>query len=245
MRKSLALSIFGHVFLILFVLFYKLLFQRPIKLQDDGSFVVNFVKVERVSKAPVIGPVPQIKNEKAPKPIMENKTPEPEKKVKKEKKEEATILEDKKGIHEKAKKKTQEKKTPTKAKKKVQAKSPQEEGGDGQQRAAEIGEVVTASEIMYIKQLVKKLWQIPATAISIDVDVQVLLNIDEKGSVTGAQIIKPAIVEDPEHYALLEDSIQAVIEHKDFKFSELSPEMLKMLSSGKPLDLIFNPKDVA
>lgn len=245
MRKSLALSLFGHVFLILFVMFYNLLFFRPIKLKDDGSFVVNFVKVERVSKAPVIGPVPQVKNEKAPKPIMENKIPEPEKKIKKEKKEEAAILDDKKGLHEKAKKQTQEKKTPTKAKKKVQAKSPQEEGGDGQQRATEIGDAVTASEIMFIKQLVKKLWQIPATAISMDVDVQVLLNIDEKGAVTGAQIIKPAIVEDPEHYALLEDSIQAVIEHKDFNFAELSPEMLKMLSSGKPLDLLFNPKDVA
>ncbi|MEK7654632.1 MAG: hypothetical protein AAB323_00025 [Pseudomonadota bacterium] len=226
-------------------MFYKLLFYRPIKLQDDGSFVVNFVKVERVSKAPVIGPIPQVKNEKAPKPIMENKAPEPEKKIKKEKKEEAAILDDKKGIHEKAKKKTQEKKTQAKAKKKVQANTPQEEGGDGQQRATEIGEAVTASEIMFIKQLVKKLWQIPATAISMDVDVQVLLNIDEKGSVTGAQIIKPAIIEDPEHYTLLEDSIQAVIEHKDFNFADLSPEMLKMLGSGKPLDLIFNPKDVA
>lgn len=245
MRKSLALSLLGHVFLILCVMFYKVLFYRPIKLQDDGSFVVNFVKVERVSKAPVIGPVPQVKNEKAPKPIMENKTPEPEKKIKKEKKEEAAVLDDKKGIHEKAKKQTQEKKAPTKAKKKVQAKSPQEEGGDGQQRASEIGDVITASETMYIKQLVKKLWQIPATAISMDVDVQVLLNIDDKGNVTGAQIIKPSVVEDPEHYALLEDSIQAVIEHKDFTFSELSPEMLKMLGSGKPLDLIFNPKDVA
>lgn len=245
MRKSLALSLFGHVFLILFILFYKFLFYRPIKLQDDGSFVINFVKVERVSKAPVIGPTPQVKNEKAPKPIMENKTPEPEKKIKKEKKEEAAILDDKKGLHEKAKKQTQEKKTPTKAKKKVQEKSPQEEGGDGQQRAAEVGEVVTASEIMFIKQLVKKLWQIPATAISMDVDVQVLLNIDEKGAITGAQIIKPSVVEDSEHYTLLEDSIQAVIEHKDFNFAELSPEMLKMLGSGKPLDLIFNPKDVA
>lgn len=245
MRKSLAFSLFGHVFLILFVMFYKLLFHRPIKLQDDGSFVVDFVKVERVSKAPVIGPIPQIKNEKAPTPIMENKTPEPEKKIKKEKKEEAAVLEDKKGIHEKAKKQIKEKNTPTKSKKKVQAKAPQEEGGDGQQRAQEIGEAVTASEIMYIKQLVKKLWQIPATAISMDVDVQVLLNIDEKGNVTGAQIIKPATVEDPEHYALLEDSIQAVIEHKDFNFAALSPEMLKMLGSGKPLDLLFNPKDVA
>jgi|GEM_PF-4946068 len=245
MRKSLAASFFGHTFLILFTIFYRFLFHKPIKLEDDGSFVVNFVKVERVSKAPVIGPVPQVKNEKAPKPIMENKTPEPEKKIKKEKKEEAAILEDKKGVHEKAKKQTQEKKTPTKAKKKVQAKSPQQEGGDGQQRASEIGDVVTASEIMYIKQLVKKLWQIPATAISMDVDVQVLLTIDEKGAITSAQIIKPAVVEDPEHYALLEDSIQAVIEHKDFNFSELSPEMLKMLGSGKPLDLIFNPKDVA
>ncbi len=245
MRKALAFSFLGHASLFLFIVFYKLLFHRPIKLQDDGSFVVNFVKVDRVSKAPVIGPVPQVKNEKAPKPIMENKTPEPEKKVKKEKKEEAAVLEDKKGLHEKAKKQTKEKKTPTKAKKKVQDKSPQQEGGDGQQRAAEVGDVVTASEIMYIKQLVKKLWQIPATAISMDVDVQVLLNIDEKGNVTGAQIIKPAAVEDPEHYTLLEDSIQAVIEHKDFNFSELSPEMLKMLGSGKPLDLIFNPKDVA
>jgi outer membrane biosynthesis protein TonB len=245
MRKSLALSLFGHVFLILFVIFYKLLFHRPIKLQDDGSFVVNFVKVERVSKAPVIGPAPQIKNEKAPKPIMENKTPEPEKKIKKEKKEEAAVLEDKKGLHEKAKKQTKEKQTPTKTKKKVQPKAPQQEGGDGQQRAAEIGDTVTASEIMFIKQLVKKLWQIPATAISMGVDVRVLLTIDDKGSVTGAQIIKPVIVEDPEHYALLEDSIQAVIEHKDFNFAELSPEMLKMLGSGKPLDLIFNPKDVA
>ena len=231
--------------LILFIIFYRLLFHRPIKLQDDGSLVINFVKVDRVSRAPVIGPIPQVKNENAPKPIVENKTPEPEKKVKKENKEEAAVLEDKKGLHEKAKKQTQEKKTTTKTKKKVQAKSPQQEGGDGQQRATEVGDVATASEIMYIKQLVKKLWQIPATAISMDIDVQVLLTIDDKGSITGAQIIKPAVVEDSEHYALLEDSIQAVIEHKDFNFSELSPEMLKMLGSGKPLDLIFNPKDVA
>ena len=245
MRKSLAISFLGHMLLILFIIFYRLLFHRPIKLQDDGSLVINFVKVDRVSRAPVIGPIPQVKNENAPKPIVENKTPEPEKKVKKENKEEAAVLEDKKGLHEKAKKQTQEKKTTTKTKKKVQAKSPQQEGGDGQQRATEVGDVATASEIMYIKQLVKKLWQIPATAISMDIDVQVLLTIDDKGSITGAQIIKPAVVEDSEHYALLEDSIQAVIEHKDFNFSELSPEMLKMLGSGKPLDLIFNPKDVA
>ena len=98
---------------------------------------------------------------------------------------------------------------------------------------------------MYIKQLVKRLWQIPATAISMDVDIKVMLNVDDKGSITGAQIIRPGHVDDPEHYTLLEDSIQAVIEHKDFNFSELSPELLKILGSGKPLELIFNPKDVA
>lgn len=244
MRRSFAFSIFGHVFLILFALLYQVIFRQPLKLQDDGSFVVNFVKIERTSKAPLIGPMPQIKNEKSPKPILEDKKPEPKKKIQKEKKEEAAVLEDKKGLHEKAKKQLKDKKTPTDTKKKVQAKPPKEEGGDGQQRAAEVGEVITASEIMFIKQLVKKLWQIPATAISMDIDTQVLLIIDEKGHITGAQIIRPAVIADPEHYALLEDSIQAVIEHKDFNFSELSPETLKILSSGKPLDLIFNPKDV-
>lgn len=111
-----------------------------------------------------------------------------------------------------------------------------------QQRETNIGAAITQSDIMYIKQLVKKLWKIPTTIVGMDIDVQVLLKIDEKGNVTSAQIIKPARVKDLRNYTLLEDSIQTVIEHKDFNFATLSPEVLKMLGSGKPLDLVFNPQ---
>ena len=184
------------------------------------------------------------KNPDQPKPELETKKPEP-KRIKEEKKEEAVAMPEKKkeGQADKKLERKQEK-SDTKVKKEKKTANQKKKGGDGQQRAAEVGDVITGSEIMYIKQMVKRLWNIPATAISLDQDVQVLISIDRQGSVTNAKIVRPKQIEDLDQYLMLEDSIQSVLENQEFRFSELTPKTLGVLAKGKPLDLIFNPKDV-